>query len=461
MHKFSIFLSLLSWFSAYGQNLVNNPSFEEVIKQPCNFVSFGSSINDYFTNWTAPTGGTSDAWFYDSTQANQCGQNLFRHQQKPQDGTYCAGISISNAGTINTRKPYREYIQVPLIKALEVGKIYYAEFYVLLQQQAELAANNVGMYFSKDKITINETLNDFGSLLNVTPQINSTHLIREQTNWVKISGCFRAEEPHSFLTIGNFFSDEQTQLVNITNEAVRLGSYFLIDNITVREAETNLLLKPNFLGSDTTLCFRQTLTVQLPQTNEIIYSGWPLSKPYEFTFTETGIYSITATSGLCAVVDTLQLRIETPIKLPADTTICFGETLKILPNNNTSPLLWSDGSSSPYLDVNQSGIYWVKVLSNYCANSDSIKVNFVNCPGVIPNVFTPNGDNKNDYFYIKNIELLPWQLIVYNRYGKLVYESYAYKNDWNGPGLPAGTYYYTLSNTELKRTLKGWVEIIR
>ena len=64
----------------------------------------------------------------------------------------------------------------------------------------------------------------------------------------------------------------------------------------------------------------------------------------------------------------------------------------------------------------------------------------------IPNIITPNGDGKNDVFYIKNIDKLEWSnLIIYNRWGKKVYETDNYKNDWDGNGAADGVYYYILN----------------
>jgi gliding motility-associated-like protein len=54
-------------------------------------------------------------------------------------------------------------------------------------------------------------------------------------------------------------------------------------------------------------------------------------------------------------------------------------------------------------------------------------------PILIPNVITPNGDNKNDLFIIKN--LMDWEyreLIIVNRWGQIVYYNYNYKNEWDG-----------------------------
>ncbi len=69
----------------------------------------------------------------------------------------------------------------------------------------------------------------------------------------------------------------------------------------------------------------------------------------------------------------------------------------------------------------------------------------------IPSGFSPNGDNKNDYFEIKGIESYPGtQLKIFNRWGMLVYSSENYQNQWDGDGLSDDTYYYELKITGSK-----------
>lgn len=81
-----------------------------------------------------------------------------------------------------------------------------------------------------------------------------------------------------------------------------------------------------------------------------------------------------------------------------------------------------------------------------------------------PNVFSPNGDGKNEKFVIGGIEKYPGaKLQVFNRWGGQVYRSNDYRNDWNGSGLTESTYYYIL---EVKKpdgikSYKGWVLIVR
>ncbi len=71
----------------------------------------------------------------------------------------------------------------------------------------------------------------------------------------------------------------------------------------------------------------------------------------------------------------------------------------------------------------------------------------------IPEVFTPDGDGRNDFFVIKGIEGRTVKLTVFNRWGNKVYSSDAYDNTWSGTPntggltigsgkLPQGTYYY-------------------
>ncbi len=77
----------------------------------------------------------------------------------------------------------------------------------------------------------------------------------------------------------------------------------------------------------------------------------------------------------------------------------------------------------------------------------------------IPNIFTPNGDGSNETFFIRNKPDTNVKLIVTNRWGKQVYSSGDYQNNWDGEGQPDGVYYYLIDTGE--NSYKGWVEILR
>jgi hypothetical protein len=79
---------------------------------------------------------------------------------------------------------------------------------------------------------------------------------------------------------------------------------------------------------------------------------------------------------------------------------------------------------------------------------------------LVPNVFTPNGDNQNDFFAPRLGGCQP-RLQVFTRWGHKVYESPAYFNNWDGQGQAAGIYYFLLTPTNGTAPIKGWVELIR
>ncbi len=80
----------------------------------------------------------------------------------------------------------------------------------------------------------------------------------------------------------------------------------------------------------------------------------------------------------------------------------------------------------------------------------------------VPNVFTPNGDGSNDVFFIRNLPGAPAvnQLIISNRWGKEVFASKNYQNNWDGEGVADGLYYYRLKVVD-GDPITGWVEIMR
>jgi gliding motility-associated-like protein len=93
--------------------------------------------------------------------------------------------------------------------------------------------------------------------------------------------------------------------------------------------------------------------------------------------------------------------------------------------------------------------------------SNTIDLTFENAL-LIPNVFTPNGDGRNDTFFIPNLLLYPANsLVIFNRWGRQIYEQQGYRGDWSGGDVSAGTYYYRLTVDGLHKTFQGWVELVK
>ncbi|MFZ4402361.1 MAG: choice-of-anchor L domain-containing protein [Bacteroidales bacterium] len=86
---------------------------------------------------------------------------------------------------------------------------------------------------------------------------------------------------------------------------------------------------------------------------------------------------------------------------------------------------------------------------------------------IFPNIITPNGDNNNDKFEIgalkKGGAYTETQVIIYNRWGKKVYESNNYQNDFDGQGLADGVYYVTIKAKGILKDIeyKSSLQILR
>jgi gliding motility-associated-like protein len=106
------------------------------------------------------------------------------------------------------------------------------------------------------------------------------------------------------------------------------------------------------------------------------------------------------------------------------------------------------------------GRYLVKIADNAgCMVTDTVRVPR-DTSVYIPNVFTPNGDDYNENFVILNLPANS-KITIANRWGKEVFSSSNYQNNWNGEGTADGIYFYTLQMSNPRKRITGWVEIMR
>lgn len=128
---------------------------------------------------------------------------------------------------------------------------------------------------------------------------------------------------------------------------------------------------------------------------------------------------------------------------------------------NTLATVWNTGETTPRLAVRAPGTYraTVMVRNEACP----VSVEFAVKAGQLypaPNVITPNRDGKNDVFRLPASYGTP-ELQIFNRWGRLVYQTAAYTNSWSAEGLPADLYYYHVRRADCQLLLRGWVEVLR
>lgn len=146
-------------------------------------------------------------------------------------------------------------------------------------------------------------------------------------------------------------------------------------------------------------------------------------------------------------------------------------TNKSFSSNNSSSItsVWSFGndtgivasgngvSVSPSIVYKQPGTYTVVLFVSKGACLDTTTgVIEVEIPSqlVVPNVFTPNADGINDFFFLKSTNLSEINISIYDRWGHVVYELTSDKGNIEWDGLnqygkesAEGTYFYVLTAT--------------
>jgi gliding motility-associated-like protein len=199
-------------------------------------------------------------------------------------------------------------------------------------------------------------------------------------------------------------------------------------------------------------------------------------------FESAGNYAINLTSknlGCPEQVKTVNVTVQSAplVNLGPDTSYCVDKTgpIVIINSGGTSSAtsyLWNTGSTSNVITVAQAGTYWIKATtSNGCTNSDTIIV-AEDCYLNIPNAFTPNNDQDNDYFMPMNLMsngIRTYSMELYNRWGELVFKttdvnSRGWDGKFGGSPQPMGVYVYVINVTYeniSKKTFKGNVTLVR
>lgn|SRR5690554_4425924 len=199
----------------------------------------------------------------------------------------------------------------------------------------------------------------------------------------------------------------------------------------------------------------------------------------------------TVSNGVCPnSTDTLMVFKKAKVQIfTPDTTVCLlndGFQLNATPIPNGVSGVWysidggvefdSQTIANPTITQIGGGENVIVYGQNHplCGTtSDTIVVMGVQCKEfnpVIPTVFTPNNDGKNDLFIISDLKILypDADVRIVNRWGNVVFESIGYEYPWNGTlrnegkELPTGTYFYRiLLNDNTNKEITGPISIIR
>jgi len=245
------------------------------------------------------------------------------------------------------------------------------------------------------------------------------------------------------------------------------------DSIVTTTLVVNSKPLPN-LGADRDLCSNNQLEVTPGVFSS--YQWQDMSTASNFKIRSAGVYWVTVTNSFnCSATDTLIIRNMWPLPssfLKPRDSICTYESLEIIPANTYASYQWSTGATEKKLTTGKPGTYWLMVTdTNGCSGADTITVFQKNCmEGVYTsNAFSPNHDGKNDIFKPSLYgKVKKYQLIIYNRLGKPVFQTTELNKAWDGTSegvaLEPNTFIWVCTyqfEGQAIKTKKGTVTLLR
>jgi gliding motility-associated-like protein len=182
------------------------------------------------------------------------------------------------------------------------------------------------------------------------------------------------------------------------------------------------------------------------------------------TYDTPGVYNVALIAENCGVQDTVIIPViidDLPIAYFADEPYYIIANTYVAFNNLSEHAVsyewtFSDGGSTTEENgkhfFEELGIYDVCLTAYntngcsdiYCRTVEAVGEGVID----IPTAFTPNGDGINDVLYVQGIGIDDMQLLIYNRWGQLVFQTDDYTVGWDGTfkgtPQPLEVYVYTL-----------------
>jgi len=447
LFKVNLYLAFLFFSNQiYSQeNLVPNPSFEEVIGcQDSIRVFLDNAKSWYSVNWTPDI---FHSCYGSGEFTSGVPINNFICYQWPRSGLGYGGLVFGV-----------EYLGNALTKKLTENADYYIRFFVVAnncKNSATCYTNGAGLAFADSTYTYGSNNVPPQFFSNFQPAVENprTNILRDTLNWQKVSGCYTAEGWEKDIIIGNFISMFGGEFISMAEDGTMSCSsfnYYYIDDVEVYEFNPlpdTLLICNNEklkLGSK---FLDATYKWNTGDTDSVIYA------------TESGEYQVTASIDGCVFSDSIVvINVDSEINsLVTDTSFCKNEGALKLQFNipGEFDFIWSDGLflNDNEIVITKTGIYNISV-ANSCGNfNHNFKVKAMNCSVYIPNIFTPNSDGVNDIFQplpASNLVKIS-SIEIYDRWGTLLFRSTPLENNrlhWDGRFknklVADGTYIYRI-----------------
>ena len=213
-----------------AQNLVMNPSFEDLVQCPKEYGTFQEDV----LFWTIPTFGSTD--YFNSCSSTMTVNRNFIGKQETFHGDGYAGLYAYGPND------YREYVAGELKQKLQKNKKYVVSAMVSLSEKSEYAIDELGFYFTGKQLELETKENIPNNLmarkgLSYYTGIIERSYFNDKANWTLVKGEYIADGTERYFTFGNFKINSQTKRYS-TGKNLKKAAYYYVDMISVKEASS-------------------------------------------------------------------------------------------------------------------------------------------------------------------------------------------------------------------------------
>jgi len=292
-----------------------------------------------------------------------------------------------------------------------------------------------------------------------------------------------------YIPAGNTFGDTAItrQSLNMTivpNEnitVIELQPTISNENLNIQGSNScsfNANTKVVNIGNDTTICPGTSLELNAGSFSDYLWSTGENAQT--ISVSDSGLYWVEVTTPCITLRDTIKVNLHRTLNVQYEIfpkEAKTGEKISFINRTNKSNRVKWDLGDGTTQQVD-SFLHKYELSGNYnlvlevtspegCIFSEEISINVLRSDVHIPNVFTPNGDGKNDIFQPSGKDIMSFEVIIFNRWGEKVYQNqdigWDGKNQ-NGVNLNHGTYQYILKITFKDKTtnhISGQVTLLK
>lgn len=414
--------------------------------------------------------------FTDSLKQNFCYKVSFKYSLAEKDSRYAInnyGIYFSknfptnNAIGLNYNNlNYNPQIEVNQYLHDTENWVKIERFYSAQGGEKYLTLGNFNSNNNTDTLLVNDILDDFGNYISY---LYIDDVIVEEVPFqtlgeLNLGGdtilckgevlTFDNILPDSTVYVWNQLSNDTTFTIDSSGQYILEaynGCSFTSDTINVEFVEPIVEL-----GNDTSICKREQVvlannneTANHPKANYLWSTG---DTTAIITQSDSGLYWLKVNVEHCQDADTIIINYQVPENATfmthnSDTLFCVSGILDASSSAWNDKYVWNTDDETQTIEITESGEYSV-YAENECTEASStfnVKVETLEEGLNNYNIITPNSDFMNDLFNIYEGNSEQYQIQIYNRWGKLVWQSDEPTNHWNGSDVNDGNYFYHLS----------------